>query len=273
MLIDTHAHITHDSLWTDLAGVVQRCEQSGVKGVVNVCLSQDDLERSEKLPHSGLGLAIAAGLHPTSIGATDQSAFFDQITKWALTGRLAAIGETGFDSFRAISSLDEQAVQLKRHLDLALRAQLPVIIHCRGPGAFSRLIKLLKLRIAEKRGDLPGVVHCFSEGPNELNELLELGWFVGFGGLMTYSSSQMVRESALRVPNDRFVLETDSPFLSPAPGRVKRNEPAQLQTIASFLAQLRNQSQETIKEIATRNTFQLFPLLRKWPPLTSPVAN
>lgn len=268
MLVDTHAHLTHDALWPDRENVLHRCSQRGVRGVVNICLSQIDLERAEQLSSSTVEIAHAAGVHPTSVGQSHQIAFFDQIVKWAMEGRLAAIGETGLDSVRAASSLDEQSDQLIEHLDLAESARLPVIVHCRGPGTFPKLLQVLEQREGRR---CSGVVHCFSEGPEALEALSQLDWFVGFGGLMTYSRARAVRESAARVKGNRFVLETDCPFLSPAPDRKEPNEPVQTARIAEFFAQLRSQNPKGIAELATQNTLELFPALRSWRQFRGPI--
>jgi TatD DNase family protein len=169
---------------------------------------------------------------------------------------VVAIGELGLDLFR-VKNLEEQLRVLRPQLDLAVELGLPVIIHCRdaaGP-------MLDELRERAGRGACPaGVMHCWGGTPEEMEGFLELGLSISFSGTVTFPKAHATHECARRVPADRFLIETDCPFLAPVPRRGKRNEPAYVASVARRMAELRGESLETVARASTANAAALFNL-------------
>ncbi len=253
MLIDTHVHLTGDALWPDRNEILRNCQASKVGALLNVCLTERDLERASAFSNGHLPIVHAAAMHPAM--REEDAPSLKSIEAAARVGQLVAIGETGLDYVRAQCSPSEQAERFLLHMDLARAMHLPLIVHCRG--AFHDFIDQLDRHYAAKPSALPGVLHCFSEGPEELKLLVARGWSVGFGGLTTYKAAENVQRAAATAPSEHFVLETDCPYLSPEPHRKERNEPARVALIAVRLAHLRKQTIEQIAMQSTRNARRL----------------
>lgn len=255
-MIDTHVHLTGSELWPDRKAVMDHCAEVNVRGLVNICLSGEELKRSEELQSNDLVIVHAAAVHPTK---ENEDAYFDKIATAASQGKLVAIGETGLDYVRSMISPQVQAERFSRHMELALAARLPLIIHCRG--AFEDLILQLQRSYLTDSMAMPGLIHCFSEGPKELSVLLNMGWLVGFGGLVTYPKAPQVQRAATLCPDQSYVLETDSPYLTPMARKKMRNEPGFVPLIAEHLSQLRGESLDQISLSTTANARRLFPAL------------
>lgn len=253
-MIDTHVHLTGSALWPDRQEILRRCRLSKVDSLINICLSMQELQRIEELESDEVLIFHAAAIHPTDERFDER--YFDKIAQLACDEKLVAIGETGLDYVRTALDPKVQAMRFLQHIQLALTSKLPLIIHCRG--AFGDLIEQLQDHYVRDKRALPGLIHCFSEGPKELSLLLEMGWSVGFGGLVTYSKAADVQKAAAIAPAHSFVLETDSPYLTPEPHRKERNEPAKVPLIAQHLAALRGESVEKIIQVSTQNAKRLF---------------
>lgn len=259
MLIDTHVHITSDRLWPDLKQLIANCQRVGIGGLLNVCLSETEIERARQLFEPTLPIAHAAAMHPAM--ADDEVPSLKCIEAAATEGRLVAIGETGLDYARGILTPSAQAKRFQMHMELARAMKLPLIVHCRG--AFYDFIELLDRHYMAKPSSMPGLLHCFSEGPEELKLLEERGWCVGFGGLITYGAAKSVQTAAISASSEHFVLETDCPYLTPEPHRQERNEPARVAVIAAKLALLRKQSVDQVALHSCRNARRLFSGLHR----------
>ncbi len=257
-MIDTHVHLTGSSLWPDRQMILQRCRLAKVSALINICLSMQELQRAEELFGDDPVIFHAAAIHPADESFDER--YFHHIAQRAEKGKLVAIGETGLDYVRSALAPKTQAARFLRHMELALKTKLPLIIHCRG--AFKNLIEQLQYHYLKDPRALPGLVHCFSEGPEELALLVEMGWSVGFGGLATYKKAVNVQRAAATAPASSFVLETDSPYLTPQIRRKERNEPSFISLIAEHLAVLRDESVQHIVKASTCNAEHLFPALK-----------
>ena len=170
--------------------------------------------------------------------------------------RVVAIGELGLDLFRD-KNLEEQLCVLHPQLDLAVELDLPVIIHCRD----AALPMLEALRSRRAKGACPaGVMHCWGGTPEEMHQFLELGFYISFSGTVTFPKAIPTHECARQVPEDRFLVETDCPFLAPVPRRGKRNEPAFVASVAARVAELRGVDLNTVAASSTTNARRLFAL-------------
>jgi TatD DNase family protein len=258
MYIDTHAHLDQPEFDADRGEVIARAGAAGVETVICVAVSAASSRAVLRLGEE-FGLPAAVGIHPNS---TAEAAPGDWDEVAAMAGRpgVAAIGETGLDRYRDFAPLGLQQEYLERHLRLAEACGLPVILHCRD--AQDDLLPML--RAAAARGPLRGVLHAFSGTAGFAAECLAMGLHVSFAGNVTYSNKKFepLRAVAREVPEDRLLVETDSPYLVPQVfrGRQQRNEPANVVHTAAVLAELRGTSVGQLAAAATANARRLFRL-------------
>ena len=255
-LIDTHVHINFDSFDADLEAVRDRWREQGVVQLVHSCVTPAEFAKTQKLADQLPELFFSVGLHPLDVGSW-QPGSSQQIQELASSDRrVVAIGEMGLDFFKA----DNHARQIevfRSQLQIAKALDLPVIIHCRDAAVMMRQVCT---DFWQEFGQVRGVMHCWSGTPVETQWFLDLGFFVSFSGVVTFKNATQIQASAQIVPRDRLLIETDCPFLAPVPRRGKRNEPAFVSHVASYLAQLRGESLETLADFTTANARQLFKL-------------
>ena len=252
-LIDTHAHLDDEKFAHDRAAVVERALAAGVVKIITMGDSLDSSARSVALAEKFELVYAAVGIHPEEAqpmtAATDE-----QIAAWAAQEKVVAIGEIGLDYYW---EKDEERRALQRaifvrQLDLARQLKLPVCIHDRE--AHGDMMKILK---TEGRG-LRGVLHCYSGSWEMATELLKGDWYFGVDGPLTYKNAAKLPEIVQRLPAERILVETDSPYLSPMPFRGKRNEPAHVLCVAKKAAELRGESLEAFARATRENTRELY---------------
>lgn len=256
-LIDTHVHINFDSFESDIDLVAQRWRDQGVVRLVHSCVEPSEFPVIQKLAHRFPELYFAVGLHPLDVSRwNDQSK--DSIIELASSdSKVVAIGETGLDFYKADNSI-EQIQAFRAQLAIARALNLPVIIHCRD--AADTMAQIVKEEW-ETNGAVTGVMHCWGGTPDETSCFLDLGFYVSFSGTVTFKNARQIHESAKIVPEDRLLIETDCPFLSPVPKRgERRNEPANVYYVAQRVAELREKSLEDLAAVTTQNACQLFGL-------------
>ena len=252
-LIDTHAHLDDEKFAHDRAAVVERALAAGVVKIITMGDSLDSSARSVALAERFEPVYAAVGIHPEEAqpmtAATD-----DRLAAWAAQEKVVAIGEIGLDYYWEKDE-EKRALQraiFVRQLDLARQLKLPVCIHDRG--AHGDMMKILK---AEGKG-LRGVLHCYSGSWEMATELLKGDWYFGVDGPLTYKNAAKLPEIVQRLPAERILIETDSPYLSPMPFRGKRNEPAHVLYIAKKAAELRGESLEAFARATRENTRELY---------------
>ena len=252
-LIDTHAHLDDEKFAHDRAAVIERARESGVVKIITMGDSLDSSARSVALAEKFEPVYAAVGIHPEEAqpmtAATDE-----QIAAWTAQEKVVAIGEIGLDYYW---EKDEERRALQRaifvrQLDLARQLKLPVCIHDRE--AHGDMMKILK---TEGRG-LRGVLHCYSGSWEMAAELLKSDWYFGIDGPLTYKNAAKLPEIVQRLPAERILVETDSPYLSPMPFRGKRNEPAHVLYVAKKAAELRGESLEAFARATRENTRDLY---------------
>ena len=252
-LIDTHAHLDDEKFAHDRAAVIERARESGIVKIITMGDSLDSSARSVALAEKFELVYAAVGIHPEEAqpmtAATDE-----QIAAWAAQEKVVAIGEIGLDYYW---EKDEERRALQRaifvrQLDLARQLKLPVCIHDRE--AHGDMMKILK---TEGRG-LRGVLHCYSGSWEMATELLKGDWYFGVDGPLTYKNAAKLPEIVQRLPAERILIETDSPYLSPMPFRGKRNEPAHVLYVAKKAAELRGESLEAFARATRENTRELY---------------
>lgn len=267
MFIDTHCHLnfmikkneTHLSA-LDLLKIEHICKQAdvnNVKKIINVGSSLQDSFDSVEISKKNNCVWAVVGIHPYDC-TLNWKVDFNEIKKLVdnkKENKIVGIGESGLDFYRKPFNLEIQNAAFKSHIELAIKTNLPLVIHVREAGDES--LKILEEYIKD---GLKGIIHCFSQNQKFLKQILEWGFYVGIGGYITYPKNETLREIVKYMPLDRLLLETDAPFLPPQQFRGKINSPAYIPLIAQFIANLKNINLDKVEEVTTQNAIQIFQL-------------
>ncbi|MHB8899440.1 MAG: TatD family hydrolase [Thermoguttaceae bacterium] len=258
-MIDTHAHLDDEQFGPDLPEVLRRASEAGIAGIVCPGTDADSSEAVVQMARRYGMVHAAVGIQPNCCAEAGPGDW-DRIVALAEAGGAVALGETGLDRYWDFAPLELQRDYFDRHLQMAQRRDLPVIIHCREAEAET----LEMLRHAVARGPLRGVIHAFSGNADFAATCLDLGMHLSFAGSVTYRNKKFeaLREAARTIPPDRILLETDSPYLVPHPlrGKEPRNEPSFMAHTASGLAELRGVPVEELAGQAAANARAFFGL-------------
>lgn len=255
--IDTHCHPFFESYAADRDAVLDRAVADGAEALVVVGIddttNRQVVEMAERRPEC----FAVVGLHPHSAHfVTDE--FEAGIERMAAASRkVVAIGEVGLDYFKSEAPRDVQAKVFDRAIRLAGKLGLPVVVHSRD--AFDDTLRHLSAGRREFP-QLKALFHCYTYGPEELERVLAEGFLVSFSGIVTFKNAKSIQDAARRVPADRYVIETDAPYLSPEPNRGQRNEPSWVRLVADKLAELRGEKVESVYESTVRNARAFFNL-------------
>ncbi len=250
MLTDTHCHVQTSAFDNDRPAVLQRALEAGVNTLIVVGYDARTWRAAQKVEAHGLHVYATAGLHPHD--ATDFTPeLLDEVRGLARGGHIVAIGECGLDFYRNLSPPERQRDVFVAQIELAAETALPLVVHDRD--AHESVVELLAAHGAHR-----GVMHCFSGDWEVAKRCLDLGFYISIAGPVTYPKNDVLRDVAARVPGDRIVIETDCPYLTPAPFRGKRNEPALVRLVAEEVARLRGQHPEEFAAQASANARALF---------------
>lgn len=255
MLIDSHAHIHSEDFAADIEEVFERARQAEVGTIITIGTDELDSAAAVKFVHdhrpAGIKLFATAGLHPHE--ASRGAVAIKQIRQLAQVERqhIVAIGECGLDYYHNHSTPAEQAVALRVQIELAQKLHLPLVFHVRD--AWADFWQIL----ADYTG-LRGVIHSFTGGPSEVEVAQTHQLKIALNGIITFTKLDSQLEAARIIPDDMLMLETDCPYLTPAPQRGRRNEPANVRLVVDFLAKLRRTDSATIASMTTHNTQALF---------------
>ncbi len=253
MLIDSHTHIHFKDFQNETEAILNRAQKAGVSQLVNVATdlatSRTVIEIATRYP----GVFAAVGVHPHDVAKMADGDLAALKSLASSSSKVVAIGEVGLDYYYEHSPKDVQQSRLRDFVKLSAETKLPLIIHCRD--AFEDCFRILDEENGWKQG---GVFHCYTGNLETAEKILKKGFYVSFSGIVTFKKSQELQEVARRLSRDRFLIETDCPFLAPEPHRGKRNEPAYVRLVASKLAELRGVSFEEIAALTSRNTRELF---------------
>lgn len=250
-LFDTHTHLHDPRFDEDRMQVLESCSEQ-LAGWINV---GSDLATSQKSIEYATNYSksfASAGIHPHD-AATHSMDELDDIQKLLSNEKVKAAGEMGLDYYYDNSPREIQKEIFKRQLEFAKESQLPCIIHVRD--AFEDFFK-----VVDEVNYHHGVVHCFSGDVEQLEAIVDRGFYAGYGGVMTFKNAQITRDSFLKTPLDRILLETDCPYLSPVPKRGKRNTPLYVSYVAEFGAEIRDISVEQLVRKSYENAKELFEL-------------
>jgi TatD DNase family protein len=257
-LIDSHCHLQSIDLNEfnqSLQVVLDNAKDNDVVHLLCVCVTQSEVETLRKLAEEFKQVSFSVGVHPTEILAIEPQV--EDLIKWSNHSSCIAIGETGLDFYRSNEDSIKQ-IQRQRfaaHINASNQTKKPLIIHTRA--ASDDTISLMKSERAEEVG---GVMHCFTESWEVAKKALDLNFYISFSGIVTFKSAVDIQEVVKKVPLDRILIETDSPYLAPVPYRGKQNQPAYVKQVAQMIAQLRELNYQTIAEQTTSNFYRCFNL-------------
>lgn len=255
--IDSHAHLTSESVFDQVSQILERASQAGIASIINICTDDVTLERGIALAKIYPWVFNVASTTPHDVEKEGEK-LFPLMEKHARAGDLVAVGETGLDYYYQHSDRDLQKHFLRRYLHLALDTQLPVVIHCRE--AFADFFQILDSEYVVNGRHAPGVLHCFTGTISEAEEVLKRGWYLSLSGIVTFKKSEALQEVAKMVPLDQLLIETDTPYLAPQSKRGKMNEPAYVIETAAFIASLKGIDVEALAAATCANAQKLFNL-------------
>ncbi len=259
MFVDSHCHLSFPELSGDIDAVVERMAAAGVTAALNVCVTLEEFPRVLALAKRFPNIVCSVGVHPdypagdAQEGAPLQEPDVDTLVRLAAEPKVVAIGETGLDYYRLKEPLDWQRERFRTHIRAARRCGKPLIVHTRAAAADT-----LRLMREEGAAEAGGVMHCFTETWEVAQAALDLGFFISFSGIVTFKSATELQEVATKVPLDRLLIETDSPYLAPVPYRGRPNEPSYVPHVAAKIATLRGVLQDEIARASSDNFARLF---------------
>jgi len=266
IFFDTHAHLNYPDYAPDLADVVARAQAAGITKIISIGTSLDSSERAIRLAERFPNVFAAVGWHPTE-ALNSPSDLRPALREFAKHPKVVAIGETGLDHHHLPSEKPEftaaddtsykqkQAEIFRQQMEVAAEFNLNCIIHQRA--SFDDTIRQMKPFIGKTRG----VFHCFGETVERMKQVFEIGSLVSFTGIVTFKNAQNVRDAVAVAPPDKFMLETDCPYLAPVPYRGKRCEPAYVKEISEVIAQTRNCLLEELSAATCKTAMEFFPKL------------
>lgn len=253
MLIDSHCHLDFEALSADLDGVMARAEAAGVTGMVTISTRVENFSTYAGLAERFDNVWCSVGTHPHN-AHEELHIEADDLVRLSAHPRCVAIGEAGLDYFYDNAPRDAQATGLRRHIAAARITGLPLVIHSRAADDDMAAI----LEEESGQGAFPFLLHCFTAGMDLAQRALALGGYISFSGIITFRNAEEIRDVAKIVPADRYLVETDAPYLAPIPHRGQSNEPSFVRHTAEKLAEVRGISLEKLAAQTTTNFGRLF---------------
>ena len=253
-MIDSHCHLDQEPIYSDLKNVISRSKEVGIEKILSICTTKNSFKKIIEIIQFDPIIYGTYGIHPHETNNDNVSK--NEIIKNVTTNKkIIAIGESGLDFYYNHSNRDRQISSFKQHIEAAIELNLPIIVHSRN--AEKETFDILNIYKNEKPKIL---MHCFT-GSNEFaNKLLALDSFFSASGIITFKNSNELRNTFKNIPNNKLLIETDSPYLSPVPLRGKKNEPSYIKYTLKKLAEIKNNNFESVKKITNDNFNTLFNL-------------
>jgi TatD DNase family protein len=251
MFVDSHCHLDFPELAAELPMLLDAMAAARVTHALCISVNLPDWPAVHALALSHENLYATVGVHPDYPDTPEPS--IDDLAERAARPKVVAIGETGLDYYRATGDLEWQRERFRTHVRAARKVAKPLVVHTRASADDT-----LAIMREEGAGDAGGVMHCFTESWHVARAALDLGFHISMSGIVTFKNAQKLKDVARRVPLDRLLIETDSPYLAPVPFRGKRNQPAYVAHVAAEIARLREVPIETIAAATSTNFFKLF---------------
>ena len=253
MLVDSHCHLTYEGLREDIDGVVARARAAGVGTLVTIATRLSDHEEIVGVAERFNNVFATVGIHPHE-AETAAGLAVDTLVQRTAHPKVVGIGETGLDYYYDNAPRAAQRASFATHIAAAQRTGLPLVVHSREAEADTTRM----LAEACEAAPLKAVIHCFTGSRDFMERMVEMGFYISISGIVTFRSARDLQETVKAIPQDRLLLETDSPFLAPVPHRGKRCEPAFVADTARFVADLRGVALEDLASTTTANFFALF---------------
>lgn len=253
-LVDSHCHLDRLDLkyfQQDLPQLLDIAREQGVIHFLCVCIDLETFPNVLAIAEQFSDVSASLGIHPTE--ETENEATLEQLITLAKHRKVVAIGETGLDYYRDTTKKPLQQARFRQHIEAALAVNKPLIVHTRS--AREDTITILK---EAGGGKVRGVLHCFTEDLAMAEAAIDIGFYISFSGILTFKNAKELHAVAQKIPLERILIETDSPYLAPMPFRGKSNQPAYVRYVAERLAELRETPLEEIAAQTTNNFFQLF---------------
>lgn len=250
MIVDTHSHINMKQFINDIDDVILNAQANDILKIIVVGMDKEHNLRSIYLSNKYPNLYASVGVHPTSVDTNKVSDIIPLIEN----NKVVAIGEIGIDLHWRKDNLDLQKKIFAEQIELAIKYNLPIIIHTRN--SFKEAYDVLK----PYQGKVRGVFHSFSSDLKDAVLAINLGFYIGISGVVTFNKAVELKDVVKNIPLDKVLLETDSPFLSPVPYRGKRNEPAYTKYVAKKVSEIKGIDEKVVKETTTLNAINLFRL-------------
>jgi TatD DNase family protein len=259
MYIDSHCHLDFPELAAELPARLARMRELQVSHALCISVTLENFPRVIATANSDNRLYASCGVHPDYMPSEHEEPTVKRLLELTkANAKVVAIGETGLDYFRLktdpqLPDMDWQRNRFSVHIEAARQLQLPLIIHTRASSEDT-----LRLMKEQGAGEAGGVMHCFTEDWSVAKKALDLGFYISMSGIVSFKNATIVHDVARKIPADRLLIETDSPYLAPTPHRGKLNEPAFVSFVAQAVASLRGVSVETIGKQTSDNFFKLF---------------
>lgn len=250
-LVDSHCHIPVIE-GIDQQEILDNAQKNDVSHMLCVCIELETLEPLLNLARQHAHIYASVGVHPNT--ETQSEPDVNELVQLANENpKIIGIGETGLDYFRSEGDLEWQRQRFRNHIAAAKKCGKPLIIHCRD--AKEDTLRILK---EEGADDVGGVMHCFVEDWDTAQKAMQLGFYISFSGIVTFKNATDLKEVAKKVPLEKMLIETDSPYLAPVPFRGKTNQPAYVKHVAEHIAELKGLQYEQVAEQTAKNFFTLF---------------
>ena len=256
MIIDTHAHYDDKAFDEDRDTLLAGMAKAGISRIVNIGSSLDACRRTLELMDKYNFIYGAIGVHPCdSAELTEESLAW--IREVSSHEKCVAIGEIGLDYYWDEPDRDIQKKWFIRQMDIAREVKLPIVIHSRDAAK-----ETIDIMTAQRAQEIGGVIHCYSYSKELAKTFLDMGFYFGIGGVVTFSNGKKLKEALEYIPMDRIVTETDSPYLAPVPFRGKRNDSTKLPYVIEQIATIKGMSQEDVMQICKENAYKLYPKMK-----------
>ena len=251
-MIDSHCHLDHEPLFTDLKGVIERSKEVGIQKILTICTTINSFQKIKEILRTDDIIFGTYGIHPheTKDNKVNAKLIIKEITA---NQKIIGVGETGLDFYYNNSDKNKQISSFKEHIEASIKTNAPLIVHSRN--AEQETYDILN----EYKNDNPKILmHCFTGSMEFSKKLLNLNSYFSASGIITFKNSKNLQDTFSSLPLDKILIETDSPFLAPVPNRGKKNEPSFIDFTAAKLAEIKNITKEKLIEITTNNFNKLF---------------
>jgi len=255
MIIDSHCHLNMKEFEQDVEIVVQNAIASGISHMQTICTKLEDIDGIITIIERFPNVFGSVGIHPHEADASPKhDDLVEQLIQLSSHPKIIGIGETGLDYYYEHSNRENQKTAFLAHIHASQATQLPVIIHSRS--ADGDMLEILAREMSRKQ--FPALLHCFSSSEELAMRAVDLGLFISIAGIITFKNAEQLRDTVAKLPFDRLLVETDSPYLAPIPMRGKRNEPAFTRYVVEKIAEIKNLTPHEVAKQTTQNFLKLF---------------